>query len=243
MGSPVFDQCVKNALNTLQPMFREGVPKYGIKSFDPFFAAEVSQKRGGSTINYKLRLRNVHESGSDPKNYMIKYSQFFPEKYLDGEYEIEGRVFEYPLNNKGSFNLTLYNYTQTTTAVRRPISKNGTETKFGPVKVKIVQDNIGDLKLHITNLLGGRTILEERVHIIRVYWKIDSIQACQEQLVERFGDNRHPPKNVLDGVINVGWRPFLPIVKPMIDEMVSSAFTDIFNKNFQNFPFEEMFSK
>ena len=39
----------------------------------------------------------------------------------------------------------------------------------------------------------NRYTLEERVHIIRVYWKTDSIQACQEQFVERFGDNRHPP--------------------------------------------------
>ena len=41
---------------------------------------------------------------------MIKYSQFFPEKYLEGEYEIQGTVFEYPLNNKGKFNLTLCEY-------------------------------------------------------------------------------------------------------------------------------------
>ncbi|PSN49236.1 hypothetical protein C0J52_08415 [Blattella germanica] len=39
----------------------------------------------------------------------------------------------------------------------------------------------------------NRYTLEERVHIIRLYWKTDSIQACQEQFVERFGDKRHPP--------------------------------------------------
>ncbi|KAJ9576583.1 hypothetical protein L9F63_025520 [Diploptera punctata] len=39
----------------------------------------------------------------------------------------------------------------------------------------------------------NRYTLEQRVFIIRVYWKTDSIQACQEQFVERFGDNRHPP--------------------------------------------------
>ena len=44
---------------------------------------------------------------SDLKNHMIKYSQFFPEKYLQGNYEIEGKLFDYPLNNKGKFNLSL----------------------------------------------------------------------------------------------------------------------------------------
>jgi hypothetical protein len=50
-------------------------------------------------------------------------------------------------------------------------------------------------------------------------------------------------ENVLDSVINVGWRPFLPIVKPLIDDLVSTAFTDIFNKYFQNFPFQEIFTQ
>ncbi|KAJ9577459.1 hypothetical protein L9F63_005960 [Diploptera punctata] len=215
VGAPGFDTCVKNGLNTLQPFFTKGIEKYNIKPFDPFFAKEVSQKRGGSRMNYKLKLTNVMESGwtkshvtnfrSNLKNYMIKYSQFFPEKYLEGEYEVQGTVFEYPLNNKGNFNLTLYNYTQTTTAVRRPTNNS----KYGPVKVRIHQDGIGDMKLHISNLIGGRAVME----------------------------------NILDGIINVSWRPFLPIVKPMIDDLVSSAFTEILDKNFRNFPFEEIFPK
>ncbi|KAJ4447901.1 hypothetical protein ANN_09910, partial [Periplaneta americana] len=219
MGSDDFDNCVKNTLNSLQKYFPTGLPQYNVGSFDPFFASEVNQKRGGPNMNYRLKLKNVYEMGwskshvtkfrSDPRNYMVKYSQFFPEKFLEGDYEIEGRVFDYPLNNKGRFNITLYNYTQTTTAVRRPHVRNGRESTTGPVKVKIEQDGIGDMKLHISNLLRGRSVME----------------------------------NILDGIINVSWRPFLPMVKPLIDDLVSTAFTDIFNKNFQNFPFEEVFPR
>jgi hypothetical protein len=50
-------------------------------------------------------------------------------------------------------------------------------------------------------------------------------------------------ERVLDGIINVSWRPFLPIVRPLIDDLVSTAFTDIFNQNFQNFPFRDMFPR
>jgi hypothetical protein len=50
-------------------------------------------------------------------------------------------------------------------------------------------------------------------------------------------------ERVLDGIINVSWRPFLPIVKPLIDDLVSTAFTDIFNENFQNFPFGDLFPR
>jgi hypothetical protein len=50
-------------------------------------------------------------------------------------------------------------------------------------------------------------------------------------------------ENILDGIINVSWRPFLPLVRPLIDDLVSTAFTEIFNKNFQNFPFRELFPR
>lgn len=218
IGRPDFDRCVMNGLNTMQKFFHTGLLQYNVGSFDPVFVKEVSQKRGGPNMNYQLKLKNVYERGwakshvtkfrSDPRNYMIKYSQLFPEKYLEGDYEIVGRVFDYPLDNKGRFDLSLYNYTQTTTAVRRPYVRGGNESQSGPVKVKIQQDGIGDMKLHITNILKGRPALE----------------------------------NVLDSIINVGWRPFLPIMKPLVDDLVSTAFTDIFNKYFQNFPFQEIFT-
>jgi hypothetical protein len=50
-------------------------------------------------------------------------------------------------------------------------------------------------------------------------------------------------EKVVDSVINVSWRPFLPVVKPLIDDLVSTAFTDIFNKYFQNFPFQDIFTQ
>jgi len=219
MGTADFDSCVLNALNSMQKFFRAGLPQYKVGSFDPFFAKEVTQKRGGQNVNYRLKLKDVYERGwtesrvtkfrSDLKNHMIKYSQFFPEKYLEGNYEIEGKLFDYPLNNKGKFNLSLYNYTQTTTAVRRPNIIEGKEADSGSVKVKIRQDGMGDMELHITNLLQGRAVMER----------------------------------VLDSIINVSWRPFLPIVKPLIDDLVSTAFSDIFNENFQNFPFRDLFPR
>ena len=34
--------------------------------------------------------------------------------------------------------------------------------------------------------------LEERVFIVRTYWKTESIKSCQQQFLEKFG-GRHPP--------------------------------------------------
>lgn len=40
-----------------------GIPELKIAPFDPFFAKEVVQRRGGLALNYRLVLRNVEERG------------------------------------------------------------------------------------------------------------------------------------------------------------------------------------
>lgn len=50
-------------LTTIIQCIFTGVPEYNILPFDPFYAAEVPQVRGGRNFNYKLKLLNVSESG------------------------------------------------------------------------------------------------------------------------------------------------------------------------------------
>jgi hypothetical protein len=40
-----------------------GLPQYKVGAFDPFFAKEVTQKRGGQNMNYRLKLKDVYERG------------------------------------------------------------------------------------------------------------------------------------------------------------------------------------
>jgi len=44
-------------------------------------------------------------------------------------------------------------------------------------------------------------------------------------------------ENVLDRVINASWRVGLPVVKPLINDLVASAFTKIWNDIFNDFDF------
>lgn len=176
--------------------------------FDPFFAKEVVQQRGGSNFRYKLILKNVTESGwseslvtkfkSNTRKRFVQYSQFFPEKFLMGEYEFEGHFMNNHMENKGIWNLTLYDYTQTTTMSKPLGAKN--------IKVHIAVNTIGDLKLHISNLLRGRTLME----------------------------------GMLDRIINTSWRAGFRFIRPLINDMVSSAFTEIFNNNFREFDFNKI---
>ncbi|XP_063224911.1 uncharacterized protein LOC134532401 [Bacillus rossius redtenbacheri] len=207
-NSSDFDPCVQRGLNMARRFFKTGLPEYGVLPFDPFLAEQVVLRRGGPAVRGRLTLREVQERGwtqsvvtsfkSDLATRTIKYSQWFPEKFLEGRYEVDGKVLRYPMSNKGFFNLTLYNYTQTTT-IRRP--------EEGPMSVKVTALRSADMKIHASNLLRGRPVME----------------------------------GILDQIINFSWQPWFEVLKPAIDEMVSSAFTDIFNKDFAEFPFQAVF--
>ncbi|XP_011498698.1 PREDICTED: uncharacterized protein LOC105362870 [Ceratosolen solmsi marchali] len=202
-----FDGCVREALNAIRPYFKTGLPKYNVAPFDPFFANEISARRGLPKLGFTITLRNVTESGwsaskvtkfvSDLKNYKVVYTQSFPEKYLSGDYEFNGAVLGTNVNNKGKFTLSLFDLMQTTTITREPGMK---------IKVRVEVETIRDLKLHISNLLHGREVLE----------------------------------GILDRIINGAWQPGFTFTKPLINELVSTAFTEIFDKAFRNFPFEKI---
>ncbi|CAH0558266.1 unnamed protein product [Brassicogethes aeneus] len=213
-----FDGCIKDVINDLRPHYPTGLPDYGILPLDPFHAAEVPQKRSGPFFNYKLILRNVTESGwtqsqitrfrSDLNKNLVQYTQFFPDKRLKGSYEISGEFFGQKVQNQGSWDLRLIDYTQTTTATRKPIrDSRDVEVENPPIKAKIQIQTCKKLELHIGNLAGGRTIFE----------------------------------NMLDWIINTAWQPGFVMLSPLINDLVSTAFTEIFNKDFQHFPFEQVF--
>lgn len=62
--------------------------------------------------------------------------------------------------NKGSWNLTLYDLVQTTTITRKPTQSVRGVMKYNtPLKVNVDVQKIGNMVLHISNLLGGRAIL------------------------------------------------------------------------------------
>ncbi|XP_045523858.1 uncharacterized protein LOC123713973 [Pieris brassicae] len=202
--SPEFDGCVKRALNKLKPYFKRGIPDMGVAPFDPHFAREVKQVRTVGGMGYTLKLKNVFERGwsqstvtkykTDWDNQRIIYSQYFPEKSLEGDYEFKGDAFGLGVLRTGHWNLTLRDYSQTTR-----IKRNGSG-----VYVLVEIDHIGDMDIHVSNLLQGRSIME----------------------------------SVLDRIINASWKPGFAVIRPLINDLVSTAFTDIWSTSFKDFPIE-----
>ncbi|XP_055384447.1 uncharacterized protein LOC129614084 [Condylostylus longicornis] len=211
LRSETFNSCMKNVFNDLRIFFPTGIPEYNIKPFDPHKCSFVQARRGDRNGfgGFILILRNVSEYGwtnskvtkfrmNEDQNKFV-YSQYFPDKGLDGYFEFNGKMFGRSMKNYGVWNLSLSDYSQTTT-IRR---------LGGPgsiLKVNVVVDRIGGMELHISNFFGR----------------------------ERDGLN-----NFADTVINSMWQLGLPFIKPLINELVSTAFTDIFNESFRYFPVQD----
>lgn len=89
---------------------------------------------------------------TDRKNDRIIYSQYFPEKSLEGQYDFKAAVLGKPMHTRGIWNLTLYDYSQTTSVTR--IGGPG-----GLLKVRVEIDRIGDMSLHISDFFNGHKLL------------------------------------------------------------------------------------
>ncbi|XP_019892894.2 uncharacterized protein LOC101889419 [Musca domestica] len=213
LQSDDYDFCMKDVFNDLRAYFPTGIPEYNVKPFDPHHASFVELRRGDQNgLGFKLILRNVSEYGwtqsevtkfhSDFEQNRIIYSQYFPEKSLNGWYEFSAKVFGTLIKRSGFWNMTLYDYSQTT-SVRR-LGAPGTL-----LKIHVEVDRIGGMRMHVGDVLApGRARLD----------------------------------NVSDGVINSAWPLGLPFIKPIINELVSTAFTDIFNESFRYFPLHQFIS-
>ncbi|KAJ8921738.1 hypothetical protein NQ315_010648 [Exocentrus adspersus] len=163
--------------------YHAGLPDYGIHSFDPFFASEIPQKRSLPFFNYKLLLKNVTESGwtasqvtkfkTDFTKHSVQITQFFPDKKLNGWYEIEGTFLGQKFKNEGSWKLSLFDYIQTLTVSRKPVKdSDGYETENPQIKVKCNIQSCKKLELHIGHLAGGLSIVENILdRIINSAWQ------------------------------------------------------------------------
>lgn len=94
--------------------------------------------------------------------------------------------------------------------------------------------------ISITNrLCSSQTTSVRRVgapgSLLKVHVEVDRIGGMELHIGELLGQ---PLNQLADGVINSMWQLGLPFVRPMINELVSTAFTDIFNESFRHFPLE-----
>ena len=70
ISQPDFEECLKFTFNQLNPLFKYGLPEYGVAPFDPHQQSYVEQIRGDQSRigGYRLVLKDVYEFGWTQSN-------------------------------------------------------------------------------------------------------------------------------------------------------------------------------
>lgn len=93
----------------------------------------------------------------------IAITQYFPDKRLNGLYQIEGTLLGNKFHNEGPWDLALFGYVQTLT-IRRDPQKSGFLVGNPSINVKCNLQSCKNLKLHIGNLAKGRNVIGKNIY-------------------------------------------------------------------------------
>lgn len=74
--------------------------------------------------------------------------------------------------------------------------------------------------------------------LLKVNIEVNEIGGMELHISDLILTGRQQLNNFADVVINNTWKLGLPFLKPLINELISTAFTDIFNESFRYFPLE-----
>ncbi|XP_012219389.1 uncharacterized protein Jhbp16 [Linepithema humile] len=102
--------------------------------------------------------------------------------------------------------------------------------------------NKGRFTLTLYDLIQTTTVTKVPGQKVRAQMDVQIIRDLKLHITNLvFG--REYIENMLDRIINSAWQPGFVITRRLINELVSTAFTEIFDKAFRNFPFEQIFKQ
>ncbi|XP_045471916.1 uncharacterized protein LOC123678760 isoform X3 [Harmonia axyridis] len=213
-----FDNCVKDGINNLRPYYKSGLPDYGIASLDPFYAEEVTQKRSNFLFNYKLVLRNVTEAGWSVSE-MTKFRSDFKNNLIQYTQTFPDKQLKGWYEIEGNFMGTKLSNKGSWSLGLYDFVQTTTITRTPMKDHRGKYDHHPPLKVNV-NIQNSKKL---ELHIGHL--------AGGRRIVE----------NMLDWIINSAWQPGFVVLSPLINDLVSTAFTKIMNDSFKNFPLEQIF--
>jgi len=211
--SPGFDECLRLKLNRLNPLFKYGLPEYNVAPFDAHHQPYVEQRRGdrNGLAGYRLILRDVSEYGWT-QSWITKLRM----DWKHNEMVYSQQFPEKSLDGKFEFESKVLGLETPKTAgnwslVLYDYSQTTTITRVGGP--------------------GGR---------IKVKVEVDKIGNMKLAIDNLFGGHK-VFESLAAFVISSSWPIGVPFAKPLINDLVSTAFTDIFDQSFRYFPLEKFF--
>ncbi|XP_018011508.1 protein takeout [Hyalella azteca] len=107
------NECVVGAVKIMQPKFAKGIPELGLPRMDPLKLEDFSLNQADGAVRFSANFRNLSITGVG--RFELKYLDInfdagsvhlgcvVPALNVRGNYDINGRVFELPVEGKGPF--------------------------------------------------------------------------------------------------------------------------------------------
>ncbi|XP_034934943.1 protein takeout [Chelonus insularis] len=191
-NDPDIDNCIKSSVEHLRPYLVKGVPEYNLPSLEPLLLKEIVIAEGQGGI--RIAGKNINAFGAsdftvasmkaDMTNLIYKLDIVLPHLYVDGEYDVDGRILLLPVTGSGRMT---GNFTDCTGAVKftGEIYKNDAGVEYLRVKddfnLKITVHK-GSLKLD--NLFGGQKAIGEVINSA-INSNFDAILRELKPLIEK----------------------------------------------------------
>lgn len=159
---PQIEECIKNSVENLRPQLMTGVPEYNIPSLEPLLLKELVAAENSNGL--RITAKEVKAYGAS--NFLIQKIRvdldtlrfaldiLLPHLYIDGMYEIDGRVLLLPIRGNGAMT---GNMTDSTGSVK--IQADFFKDEFGDRHVVLkefrMRISIRKGSLNLQNLFGG----------------------------------------------------------------------------------------
>ncbi|KAL6255420.1 hypothetical protein P5V15_013755 [Pogonomyrmex californicus] len=100
--------------------------------------------------------------------------------------------------------------------------------------------NRGKFTLDLYDLIQMTTVTKLPGQKVRAQMDVQSIRDLKLHITNLLFGKKFL-ESILDKIINNTWQPSFVITRGLINELVSTGFTEIFDNAFRNFPFEQIF--
>ncbi|XP_001607045.1 circadian clock-controlled protein [Nasonia vitripennis] len=161
-NDPQIEACIKKSVEDLRPKLMTGVPEYNIPSLEPLLLKELVAAEGAGGL--KITAKDVHAYGASDfvvQKLRVDVSQLrfaldilLPHLYIEGQYEIDGRVLLLPIRGNGPMT---GNFTDATGSVKIQAGlfkddQGNDHLKLSEFRMRI---SIRKGSLNLDNLFGG----------------------------------------------------------------------------------------
>ncbi|XP_017780981.1 PREDICTED: uncharacterized protein LOC108565843 [Nicrophorus vespilloides] len=214
-SDPKVSKCVMEAVESLRPKLRSGIPELDVPSMEPLRISNIKVTRDLGASHFNLELNNVDVFGTsdfhlsnlklDVPNHTYKISISFPRIQLIGDYVVDAQLLAFPVKGDGRFNA------------------NATKCEaIGILKGDIIETG-GEQRMHFTDLTINLTIGDYNLHL-------DNLFANDQVLTDG-----------INNMLNQNKKDLLQLANPYIQTKASEYLLDVANKIVKNFSYEEVF--